>query len=571
MRSLIKRLRLTTLISGLLVTGIIVSSLALLGIVNYALQNKGAETATARQLESLRAAATVLEPNVPGMSVRWSASGEVERIEVDRVPTFSDHALIDRVTRVTGEPATLFVYDAARDDFVRRTTSVKKPDGSRAVGTDLGKASAASAPVRRGETFLGEAKIFDVPYLAVYFPIFDKSNKVVGILFTGVKKEDVFATANSLVMDIASVSLLLVAVMAVLGLLIARSMTRPISALAQLTASLARDEQISAVPYRDWKNEIGNLASAIDVLREHADERARLVAEQRQQQADRDARQKRIDDLIRAFNSDVAAAVSTVSGCAANLETTAEALTRVSASTTERSSSVAAASAQATSNVTTVAAASEELARSISEIASQIVVTSTNMGKAAEAAEATNVKVAGLASAAGKIGEVVTLITQIASQTNLLALNATIEAARAGEAGRGFAVVASEVKTLAAQTEKATETIAALVNEMQASTNDAVVSIDQIARTIAEVNSMTTSMAAAVEQQGVATNEISGNVQQAAQGTRHVSETVAGLTQAADGAATSAASVLTASRDVGENARALKVRIDRFLCDVAAA
>ena len=56
---------------------------------------------------------------------------------------------------------------------------------------------------------------------------------------------------------------------------------------------------------------------------------------------------------------------------------------------------------------------------------------------------------AGLADAAEKIGDVVTLIQDIASQTNLLALNATIEAARAGDAGKGFAVVANEVKNLA--------------------------------------------------------------------------------------------------------------------------
>jgi methyl-accepting chemotaxis protein len=77
-------------------------------------------------------------------------------------------------------------------------------------------------------------------------------------------------------------------------------------------------------------------------------------------------------------------------------------------------------------------------------------------------------------AAAQKIGDVVSLINDIASQTNLLAPNATIKAARAGEAGKGFAVVASEVKSLATQTGKATEEIDAPITSMQAATGEAV-------------------------------------------------------------------------------------------------
>ena len=112
-----------------------------------------------------------------------------------------------------------------------------------------------------------------------------------------------------------------------------------------------------------------------------------------------------------------------------------------------------------------------------------------------------------LSGAVAKIGDVVGLISTIASQTNLLALNATIEAARAGEAGRGFAVVASEVKDLASQTARATEEISGQITRIQGATGQAVGAIGSISTRIREINSVATSIAAAVEEQGAATQE----------------------------------------------------------------
>jgi methyl-accepting chemotaxis protein len=112
-----------------------------------------------------------------------------------------------------------------------------------------------------------------------------------------------------------------------------------------------------------------------------------------------------------------------------------------------------------------------------------------------------NFKVEGLSTAAQRIGDVVSLIQDVAAQTNLLALNATIEAARAGEAGRGFAVVASEVKTLVDQTAKATEEIKQQIAAIQNSTNGAVDAMQSIVTTMGEVNKHTQEIAGAVQQQ----------------------------------------------------------------------
>ena len=140
--------------------------------------------------------------------------------------------------------------------------------------------------------------------------------------------------------------------------------------------------------------------------------------------------------------------------------------------------------------------------------------------KAAGEARRTNTVVEGLDPGTQKIGEVVTLIQNIASQTNLLALNATIEAARAGEHGREYAVVASEVKALANQTAKATEEISAQVQDIQSATGEAVNAIQVIGGTISELDEISSQIAAAVEQQGAATQEIAGNVLQAAMAPR---------------------------------------------------
>src|SRR5258708_14693068 len=180
-----------------------------------------------------------------------------------------------------------------------------------------------------------------------------------------------------------------------------------------------------------------------------------------------------------------------------------------------RAAAAATASTQASHSVGTVASATEELTASIGEIGKQVTRSADIAEKAAEEARRTNVVVEGLASGTQKIGEVVTLIQNIASQTNLLALNATIEAARAGEHGRGFAVVASEVKALANQTAKATEEISAQVQDIQNATSQAVSAIQAIGGTTAEIPGISNQIATSVDQQGVATREIAGNVQRA--------------------------------------------------------
>ncbi len=154
---------------------------------------------------------------------------------------------------------------------------------------------------------------------------------------------------------------------------------------------------------------------------------------------------------------------------------------------------------------------SDQVIRAVAEISDQMQRGSRLGREAVARANVSRATIDALAKAADQIGDIVTVINQIAAQTNLLALNATIEAARAGEAGRGFSVVASEVKTLATQTGKSTEQIGAKVAEIQSTTREVVASLASVADAIDQLSDVTESVSAAVEQQRAATQSFAAS------------------------------------------------------------
>ena len=299
------------------------------------------------------------------------------------------------------------------------------------------------------------------------------------------------------------------------------------------------------------------------------------VTEQRHAEAERaairDQEQRRaaIDAAIASFRPQAEKLLSSVSGSATAMRSTANTLLNSSDQTSQRAESAVQAFNEASANVETAAVAADELSHSIAEISRQLTHTNNVVGLATDEARATDGEIAGLATGAQKIGDVVKLIRNIAGQTNLLALNATIEAARAGEAGKGFAVVASEVKSLAVQTAKATEEIASHILAVQNSTAGAIEAIRQIAGRMQEINQYTTAVAASVEEQSSATGEISHNVASAADSTSHV---VAVLGEVA-GAATETRSSAEVVRDASESAESavanLRLEVEDFLVKVA--
>lgn len=275
--------------------------------------------------------------------------------------------------------------------------------------------------------------------------------------------------------------------------------------------------------------------------------------------------------LADKFQAAIGQIVVQVATAASDMQKMSAAMNQAAATTTERAESVAAGSSEASANVHTVASATHELSSSIREISEQVNRSTAVARKAADEAGKTTGIVEGLAAAGEKIGEVVTLIRNIASQTNLLALNATIEAARAGEHGKGFAVVASEVKALANQTSTATEDIAGQVESIQAATASAVAAIRLIDGTISEVNQISSMIAAAIEEQGAATSSIAANINQASQGTEEVSANIQGVTEAAGSVGRAASTMMGASRELAGLSETLRDELNKFLGSIRAA
>lgn len=376
---------------------------------------------------------------------------------------------------------------------------------------------------------------------------------------------------NNAVLTTEIVSIVAIIIGALLAFFIGRAISGPITRLTQTMQKLAAGELDTEVEGVEKKDELGEMARAVEVFKENGLARLKLESQSETEQRQQAEKQLRVEDLINNFRETVSAALEVVSSNTTEMSATANTLTTLANGTSGQANEASSASQSASENVQAVAAAAEELAASIEEISRQVSKTNTIVNEANTATIHTNEKVANLAKAAQKIGDVISLIQDIAEQTNLLALNTSIEAARAGEAGKGFAVVASEVKSLANQTATATEEISAQIADIQTSTGDAVSAIEQIAKTMAEVNSYTASIASAVEEQGAATAEISQSVSQAATGTQSVVGSLGVVTNSVGETNESAAQVLAASEDVSQQAHKLKSTVDKFLSDVAAA
>lgn len=392
--------------------------------------------------------------------------------------------------------------------------------------------------------------------------------------------------------------IVLVGAMTVTAVLLGRFITKPLNSLTNAMTSLANGDQDVVIEGLNRNDDVGDMSRAVEVFKKNAEEvtalqierqkeaeaqAARETARQQEkaQHQQEEADQKRIaeeaaaqervqllQNLASTLEQSVNSVAQQISNSASEMEIEAKTMVNSAESTNKQSTTIASASENAAHNVGSVASATEELSASLQEISRQVTVSSKLSKETLQETETTDKVVTELSASAGEIGNVVSLINDIASQTNLLALNATIEAARAGEAGKGFAVVASEVKGLASQTTRATEEIAQQINNMQSATGNVVTAVEQIKSMVGKIDETVAIISNAVGEQNAATLEITQNVQKASARTGEVSKSVSDVSSMASVSGEAASHLLNSVGELSSHSTKLQTEVDTILKDI---
>ena len=352
--------------------------------------------------------------------------------------------------------------------------------------------------------------------------------------------------------------------------LVSRTISRPIIDLTDAMHCLAEGDKSIDVSHIQKKGEISEMARAFVVFKDQMIANEILNAEKAQSDEAAKQRSQRINNLATNFKSNVEGLLHKVDEVAGNMQQANNLVLSAAKETSSYSEDIAETTKSATDDVQMVASATAEMSISINGISSQMQSSLVTVQKATAAVEDTDKVVHDMSTLSNKIGDIVSLINDIAGQTNLLALNATIEAARAGEAGKGFAVVANEVKNLASQTTQATEEISGQISEIRNISDKSVESIGIVHQEITTINDTISSITAAMEQQSITTDEITKSSTSASTRTIEASQKVGVVATHAKQTLSQSELLTTSVSQTSDSIRSLQNAVQSFLDELAA-
>lgn len=365
--------------------------------------------------------------------------------------------------------------------------------------------------------------------------------------------------------------ILLVIMLSTLSAAMISIIINPLKQITYHIDKLATGELDHKIPYQNRADRIGKIASAATILQQNERKRTQLEKQQIINRKKREEKQNNITQYIQEFQTHITQNLQSVNDDLDISSTAISSLIDISTQTIAQAQIASDGANSASHHVSEVAQSSHTLKANAIEVGQKIEQGQHIINEAAQNAQSTKQKVEKLARSANNIESIIDLIQTISEQTKLLALNATIEAARAGESGLGFSVVAQEVKSLASQTEQATQNIASLIKEIQGYTNETVVSIDNIVTVINSANEISTNSVSAVIGQTELTSEIDKNVDVATLDTDKIADNMKSVNRATIDTQQAASTVQNATISLTERTQNLGQSINDFLSKVSAA
>ena len=350
-----------------------------------------------------------------------------------------------------------------------------------------------------------------------------------------------------------------------LGIMLGRSVVKPVKELTQSVKELADGNLDVEIPTMVYEDEVKRNADAMAIFRDDMIKARKLEEKTKALEEKQQQRQDEMNQLVGIFGSTIGAVFDNILESSGKMVTKSTNMKEKSNSTQQMAVNTSNEASEASQSTQSLSAAAEQMSATINEISERVNQTTSVVTASAESATQSKKEFERLVETSSKMADMLTNISDVASQINLLALNATIESARAGEAGKGFAVVASEVKNLASQTDKLTAEINTMIEDMQTACNTSSESITVITDSITNVNEYISSIAAAIEEQSATTKEIANVAQSVYANSERVSQNVEGIKSQSTEVGESSSEVNGFASVMKQEAETLSKEIGTFL------